>query len=111
MSDLTERLRSMPCGLTECTDGAIPHGPTPDGQWEAEQCQICAYINEAADALEAKDAEIERLEALVNDGLRELERCDVVIDAARVVSAAAKAADDVPMYRQLREALDAYDKG
>ena len=57
MTDLIERLRKMPCGSPECDGGAIPHGPTPDGHWEAEQCQICAYIKEAAD-------ELERLESL-----------------------------------------------
>jgi len=26
---------------SNCDDGAIPHGPNPDGEWEAEQCQFC----------------------------------------------------------------------
>jgi len=60
MTDLIERLRKMPCGSPECDGGAIPHGPTPDGHWEAEQCQICAYIKEAADRLERLEARHEK---------------------------------------------------
>ena len=63
MTDLIERLRKMPCGSPECDGGAIPHGPTPDGHWEAEQCQICAYIKEAADRLERLEFENETLTA------------------------------------------------
>ena len=29
------------CPNTSCSDGAIPLGPDPDGNWEAEQCQWC----------------------------------------------------------------------
>lgn len=29
------------CPNASCIDGAIPHGPDPDGNWEAEQCQWC----------------------------------------------------------------------
>ena len=71
MTDLIERLRKMPCGSPECDGGAIPHGPTPDGHWEAEQCQICAYIKEAADEIErlegALQAANEQLNILTKD--------------------------------------------
>ncbi len=34
-------LRVARCPNEKCQDGAIPHGPDPDGNWEAEQCQWC----------------------------------------------------------------------
>ncbi len=44
------RLRGL-LGAARCPNcdgsGAIPHGPTPDGDWEAEQCQWCYEKQEA----------------------------------------------------------------
>lgn len=34
-------LRVARCPDTDCHKGAIPHGPDPDGNWEAQQCQWC----------------------------------------------------------------------
>jgi hypothetical protein len=43
---LESLLRVAKCPNSDCIDGAIPHGPYPDGNWEAEQCQWC-YEKEA----------------------------------------------------------------
>lgn len=40
-----ERLRALlemaRCPNLACVMGIVPHGPDPDGGWEAEQCQWC----------------------------------------------------------------------
>ncbi|MEE4301756.1 MAG: hypothetical protein V2J24_20125 [Pseudomonadales bacterium] len=33
-------VRAWPCP-EQCDNGVIPHGPLPDGSWEAQQCQHC----------------------------------------------------------------------
>ena len=38
--ELVEAIKRWPCP-SNCDNGAIPHGPLPDGSWEAEQCQFC----------------------------------------------------------------------
>ena len=44
LSDENERMRCL-LKVAVCPacdgSGAIPHGPYPDGSWEAEQCQWC----------------------------------------------------------------------
>jgi len=47
MAEAAAQLRAMETLLraafcpSDCDGGSIPHGPDPDGQWEAEQCQWC----------------------------------------------------------------------
>ena len=49
---LRELLKVARCPDEDCIDGAVPHGPTPDGHWEACQCQWC---DERKTTLEADD--------------------------------------------------------
>lgn len=131
MGELADRLRGMPCGDPNCTDGAIPHGPTPDGHWEAEQCQICYEIKEAADALEAKNAEVEQYRRelkIADDDSKDLEakierlraerehyrdkyhEAQLVIDAARKVRPPSHTNPTGEGFLDLRIALAQYDK-
>jgi hypothetical protein len=45
MRKLETLLKVARCPNSQCIDGAIPHGPDPNGEWEAEQCQWCAEYN------------------------------------------------------------------
>ena len=45
---------ALGCPIPECDKGAIPHGPDPDGHWEAEQCQYCAEMDDLRAALKSK---------------------------------------------------------
>jgi len=47
IAELEGLLRIARCPDTDCYKGAIPHGPDPDGNWEAQQCQWC-YERDAA---------------------------------------------------------------
>ena len=40
-AELLGLLKMAHCPNRDCIGGAIPHGPNPDGDWEAEQCQWC----------------------------------------------------------------------
>ncbi len=50
--DEARRLLEVSACPSNCDDGAIPHGPDPDGNWEAVQCQLCY---EREQALKATD--------------------------------------------------------
>jgi chromosome segregation ATPase len=41
-AELEALLKVAKCPNALCSDGAFQHGPTPDGDWIAEQCQWCA---------------------------------------------------------------------
>lgn len=34
-------LKASRCPDEDCVDGSVPHGPDPDGNWTAQQCQWC----------------------------------------------------------------------
>lgn len=36
-----EKLLKVAACPANCDGGTIPHGPNPDGVWEAQQCQFC----------------------------------------------------------------------
>lgn len=73
MTDLIANIKAWPC-VQDCDNGAIPHGPDPDGNWEAQQCQFCYERQEVIDALKAAQADIERHLAIISEQETEIER-------------------------------------
>lgn len=60
--DYGELVRQWPCPQG-CVDGSIPHGPTPDGDWIAQQCQFCDERELVLAGIESLTAQVATLEA------------------------------------------------